>query len=90
MNIDELWDKYKTGIPGSMEKEDFTKAIAEIISSESLPADLRVSLPPKFVEMDYKCDNCGGKCKIKIDVDKYGSLKDIDPPYFCDECDKLI
>lgn len=47
MNIDELWKKYKTDIPkyksGEMiTKESFTKAIAEIISSESLPADLLV------------------------------------------------
>lgn len=33
MNINELWNKYATGIPKTMTKEEFLPAIAEVISS---------------------------------------------------------
>lgn len=55
MNIDELWTKYATwteGIGEWIHKDNFTEAIAEVISSGSLPADLLVS--QNFAEMTAK------------------------------------
>lgn len=48
----------------------------------------QVIKPTKFIEMPYECDNCKQQTKIKLPVNEYGEY-DIDPPYFCKECDKL-
>lgn len=36
--------------------------------------------------MKWICDNCGKEFRLKFDPDN----DSIDPPYFCDDCEKLM
>ena len=44
----------------------------------------------KFTLMDYKCDNCGVDTKVKLYLNEDEELPNIDPPYFCKECDDAV
>ena len=58
-------------------------------SDSGVRLEAGVIKPTQFVELDFNCDNCGERVKIKLKTNEYGDYN-IDPPYFCEECDKLI